>query len=107
MPEEVSPDWVNSRNRDRRRGVGNPVRDRRAGDPKLRQGSYYSEWLLERSHRAERALASVVAMSYLLWVSTRRLFGLVMCSQTAGCARAGEAASAGPVRMCPVTPLVG
>jgi mutator family transposase len=34
--------------------------------PKLRQGSYYPEWLLERRRRAERALATVVATSYLL-----------------------------------------
>jgi putative transposase len=41
--------------------------------PKLRSGSYYPEWLLERRRRAERALASVVATSYLLGVSTRRV----------------------------------
>jgi len=41
--------------------------------PKLRQGSYYPEWLLERRRRAERALATVVATSYLLGVSTRRV----------------------------------
>jgi putative transposase len=40
--------------------------------PRLRSGSYYPEWLLER-RRAERALASVVATSYLLGVSTRRM----------------------------------
>ena len=33
---------------------------------RLRQGSYYPEWLLERRRRAERTLASVVATSYLL-----------------------------------------
>jgi putative transposase len=41
--------------------------------PKLRAGSYYPEWLLERRRRAERALATVVATSYLLGVSTRRV----------------------------------
>lgn len=41
--------------------------------PKLRQGSYYPEWLLERRRRAERVLASVVATGYLLSVSTRRV----------------------------------
>jgi hypothetical protein len=41
--------------------------------PKLRQGTYYPEWLLERRRRAERALATVVATSYLLGVSTRRV----------------------------------
>jgi transposase-like protein len=70
---EVSPDRVNSRNGYRRRDW-----DTRAGTievaiPKLRQGTYYPEWLLERRRRAERALATVVATSYLLGVSTRRV----------------------------------
>jgi putative transposase len=70
---EVTPDRVNSRNGYRRREW-----DTRAGTielavPKLRQGSYYPEWLLERRRRAERALATVVATSYLLGVSTRRV----------------------------------
>jgi hypothetical protein len=41
--------------------------------PKLRSGSYYPHWLLERRHRAEQALISVVATAYLLGVSTRRV----------------------------------
>jgi transposase-like protein len=70
---EVTPDRVNSRNGYRRREW-----DTRAGTvelavPKLRQGTYYPEWLLERRRRAERALATVVATSYLLGVSTRRV----------------------------------
>jgi transposase-like protein len=70
---EVSAERVNSRNGYRRREW-----DTRAGTielaiPKLRQGSYYPEWLLERRRRAERALATVVATSYLLGVSTRRV----------------------------------
>jgi transposase-like protein len=70
---EVSADRVNSRNRCRRREW-----DTRAGTielavPKLRQGTYYPEWLLERRRRAERALATVVATSYLLGVFTRRV----------------------------------
>ena len=70
---EVSPERVNSRNGYRRRDW-----DTRAGTvelaiPKLRQGSYYPEWLLERRRRAERALATVVATSYLLGVLTRRV----------------------------------
>jgi len=70
---EVSPDRVNSRNGYRRREW-----DTRAGTielaiPKVRQGTYYPEWLLERRRRAERALATVVATSYLLGVSTRRV----------------------------------
>ena len=34
--------------------------------PKLRQGSYFPDWLLERRRRAERALTTVVATCYLL-----------------------------------------
>jgi putative transposase len=41
--------------------------------PRLRQGSYFPEWLLERRRRSEQALISVVATSYLLGVSTRRV----------------------------------
>jgi transposase-like protein len=45
--------------------------------PKLRQGCYFPEWLLERRRRAEAALTIVVATSYLLGVSTRRMEDLV------------------------------
>jgi putative transposase len=73
----TSPDRVNRRNGYRHRDF-----DTRAGSidvavPKLRQGSYFPEWLLERRKRAERALASVVATCYLLGVSTRRMDKLV------------------------------
>jgi putative transposase len=34
--------------------------------PKLRHGSYFPDWLLERRKRAERALTTVVATCYLL-----------------------------------------
>lgn len=45
--------------------------------PKLGAGSYYLDWLLERRRRAGQALVSVVAASYLLEVSTRRVDKLV------------------------------
>src|SRR5215211_2582434 len=56
--------------------------DTRAGTldvaiPKLRSGSYFPDWLLERRRRAERALTTVVATCYLLGVSTRRMEKLV------------------------------
>src|SRR5215204_2997270 len=56
--------------------------DTRAGTldlaiPKLRAGSYFPDWLLERRRRAERALTTVVATCYLLGVSTRRMDKLV------------------------------
>jgi putative transposase len=69
---EVSPDRVNSRNGYRRRDW-----DTRAGTvelavPKLRHGTYFPSFL-EHRRRAERALATVIATSYLLGVSTRRV----------------------------------
>jgi len=69
---EVSPERVNSRNGYRMRDW-----DTRAGTvelaiPRLRTGSYFPSFL-EHRRRAERALASVVATSYLLGVSTRRV----------------------------------
>jgi len=74
---ERSPGRTNTRNGYRRRGW-----DTRAGTidlaiPKLRQGSYFPDWLLERRRRAEAALVAVVATSYLLGVSTRRMEKLV------------------------------
>lgn len=45
--------------------------------PKLREGSYFPEWLLEPRRRAERALVQVVAECYVRGVSTRRVDGLV------------------------------
>jgi putative transposase len=45
--------------------------------PKLRTGSYFPDWLLQRRRRAEQALTTVVATSYLLGVSTRRVERLV------------------------------
>jgi putative transposase len=74
---ERSEDRRNTRNGYRRREW-----DTRAGSidlaiPKLRQGSYFPDWLLERRRRAEAALVTVVATSYLLGVSTRRMEKLV------------------------------
>lgn len=45
--------------------------------PKLRQGSYFPDWLLETRRRSERALVQVVAECYVRGVSTRRVDGLV------------------------------
>ncbi len=73
----ASPERVASRNGYRHRDW-----DTRAGTidvaiPKLRTGSYFPNWLLTRRKRAERALTTVVATSYLLGVSTRRMEKLV------------------------------
>jgi transposase-like protein len=74
---ERSVERVNSRNGYRAREW-----DTRAGTielaiPKLRSGSYFPDWLLDRRRRAEQALISVIATSYLLGVSTRRVDKLV------------------------------
>jgi transposase-like protein len=74
---ERSDERTNSRNGYRKREW-----DTRAGTvqlaiPKLRSGSYFPDWLLERRRRAEQALISVIATSYLLGVSTRRVDKLV------------------------------
>ena len=45
--------------------------------PKLREGTYFPDWLLEPRRRAERALVAVVAECYVKGVSTRRVDGLV------------------------------
>jgi putative transposase len=45
--------------------------------PKLREGSFFPDWLLTRRRRAEVALTTVVATCYLLGVSTRRMDKLV------------------------------
>jgi len=70
---ERSPERSNRRNGYRLREW-----DTRAGTvelavPKLRQGSYFPEWLLTHRRRAEQALVTVVATAYLLGVSTRRV----------------------------------
>lgn len=72
-----SPDRTNSRNGYRHRELDTRVGTIDVAIPKLRQGSYFPEWLLERRKRAEAALISVVATCYLLGVSTRRMDKLV------------------------------
>jgi hypothetical protein len=80
---ERSAERVNTRN-----GYRSRLWDTRLGTidlaiPKLRQGSYFPTWLLEPRRRAERALVAVVAESYVLGVSTRKVEDLV---QTLGIA---------------------
>ncbi len=74
---ERSEERVNSRNGYRHRDFDTRVGTIDVAIPKLRSGSYFPDWLLERRKRAERALTSVVATCYLLGVSTRRMEKLV------------------------------
>src|SRR6266576_5021189 len=71
------PDRVNVRNGYRHRDSGTRAGTLDVAIPKLRAGSYFPDWLLERRRRAEAALTSVVATCYLLGVSTRRMEKLV------------------------------
>jgi len=73
----ASPERVNSRNGYRHRDLDTRVGTIDVAVPKLRSGSYFPDWLLERKKRAEAALISVVATCYLLGVSTRRMDKLV------------------------------
>jgi len=72
-----SDERVNSRNGYRPREWDTRVGTLELAIPKLREGSYYPDWLLESRKRAERALTTVVATCYLLGVSTRRMEKLV------------------------------
>jgi putative transposase len=74
---ERSSGRTNSRNGYRQRDFDTRVGTIAARIPKLRTGSYFPDWLLERRRRAESALVTVVATSYLLGVSTRRMEKLV------------------------------
>ena len=56
--------------------------------PKLRQGTYFPEWLLQRRKRAESALITVVADCYLRGVSTRRVDKLSRHSGSRACSLA-------------------
>src|SRR6266545_7044301 len=74
---ERSEDRTNRRN-----GYRNRPWDTRTGTidlavPKLREGSYFPDWLLEPRRRAERAFVQVVVEAYVRGVSTRRVEGLV------------------------------
>ena len=74
---ERSDERVNVRNGYRARAWDTRTGTMDLAIPKLRSGSYFPDWLLERRKRAERALTTVVATCYLLGVSTRRMDKLV------------------------------
>ncbi len=72
-----SADRVNSRNGYRTRELDTRVGTIDVAIPRLRQGTYFPEWLLERRKRSEAAMITVVADAYLAGVSTRRMDKLV------------------------------
>ncbi len=72
-----SPERVNTRNGYRSRPFNTRTGTLELALPKLRSGSYFPDWLLERRRRAERALVAVIAECYVRGVSTRRVEGLI------------------------------
>jgi len=72
-----TPGRVAQRNGYRHRNLDTRVGTIDVAVPKLRKGTYFPEWLLERRKRAESALITVVADCYLAGVSTRRMDKLV------------------------------
>jgi putative transposase len=74
---ERSPERVNRRNGYRERDWDTRVGSIELAVPKLREGSYFPDWLLQPRRRAEQAFVSVIADAYLAGVSTRRVEKLV------------------------------
>ncbi|MDQ3906584.1 MAG: IS256 family transposase [Actinomycetota bacterium] len=70
---ERSDQRVNRRNGYRSREWDTRVGTVELAIPKLREGSYFPDWLLTHRRRAEQALVTVIATAYLLGVSTRRV----------------------------------
>ena len=74
---ERSEDRTNSRNGYRVRDWDTRVGTIDLAIPKLREGTYYPDWLLVPRRRAEQALVAVIGQAYVEGVSTRRLDDLV------------------------------
>ncbi|WP_343908748.1 IS256 family transposase, partial [Brachybacterium fresconis] len=72
-----APDRTTQRNGYRHRELDTRVGTLDVAVPKLRSGTYFPHWLLERRKRAEAALITVIADCYLAGVSTRRMDKLV------------------------------
>ena len=73
----TSESRTNVRNGYRHRDLDTRVGTVDVAVPKLRTGSFFPDWLLERRTLAERALTTVIATCYLKGVSTRRMNDLV------------------------------
>ena len=74
---ERSPERVNRRNGYRERPWDTRVGSIELAVPKLREASYFPDWLLQPRRRAEQAFVAVIADAYLAGVSTRRVEKLV------------------------------
>ena len=74
---QISPERTNRRNGYRTRRWDTRVGSIDLRIPKLGEGSYFPDWLLDARTRSERAFVQVVAEAYVGGVSTRRVEGLV------------------------------
>jgi len=72
-----SSERINHRNGYRERRWDTRVGTIDIAIPRVRKGSYFPEWLLQRRRRSERALVQVVTESYIRGISTRRVEGLI------------------------------
>ncbi len=79
-----SPERANRRNGYRERPWDTRVGTIPLAIPKLREGTYFPEWLLEPRRRAERALVAVVCEAYVNGVSTRKVDHLVQAMGLSG-----------------------
>jgi len=79
-----SPERTNRRNGYRERPWETRVGTIPLAVPKVREGSYFPDWLLEPRRRAERALVNVVCEAYVNGVSTRRVDHLVQAMGLSG-----------------------
>src|ERR1700679_41129 len=68
-----TPERLNRRNGYRERPWDTRVGTIELAVPKLREGSYFPDWLLQPRRPAEPAVVSVIADAYLAGVSTRRV----------------------------------
>src|SRR2546422_7742600 len=67
---ERSPERVNRRNGYRERGWDTRVGSIELAVPKLREGSYFPDWLLQPRRRAQPAVGPAIADAHLCRVST-------------------------------------
>ena len=86
---------TNQRNGYRHRDLDTRMGTLDVAVPKLRQGSFFPDWLLARQRRSEQALISVVATCYLLGVSTRRMDRLVQSLGITGMSKSQVSVMAG------------
>ncbi|MEB0303329.1 transposase, partial [Mucilaginibacter sp. 5C4] len=74
---QISADRTNSRNGYRHRDFDTRTGTLDVAIPKLRTGTYFPDWLLERRRRVDQVLFVVVMAACLHGVSTRKVDDLV------------------------------